>query len=186
MSRQPRIGLGGAGVALRPWSNRDADALVVAVRDPLVHHYSGRLVPDVQAALDTVARWNGGWADATRAAWAVVDAGDGLLGCVSFGIIDPGLGTGSVGYWLVAEGRGRGVAAAAVRAASRSVFTRLGWHRIELYHAVENHRSCGVARRSGFPLEGVMREAMRYPADGRWSDEHLHARLASDPEPAGR
>jgi hypothetical protein len=28
-----------------------------------------------------------------------------------------------------------------------------------------------------------MRSAMRYPVDGRWSDEHLHARLVTDPEP---
>jgi ribosomal-protein-alanine N-acetyltransferase len=61
------------------------------------------------------------------------------------------------------------------------VFEHLGWHRVELYHAVENGRSCAVARRAGFPFEGVMREAMRYPVDGRWSDEHLHARLVSDP-----
>jgi hypothetical protein len=30
-----------------------------------------------------------------------------------------------------------------------------------------------------------MRAAMRYPADGRWSDEHLHARLVDDPDPEG-
>ena len=179
--RQPRIGLGD-GIALRPWGNRDADALVLAMRDPVVRHYSGRLVPDARTALDSIARWNGGWADASRAGWALVDAGDQVLGCISFGIVDAGLGTGSVGYWLVPEARGRGLAAASVRAATRSVFTRLGWHRIELYHAVENHRSCGVARRCGYPLEGIMREAMQYPVDGRWSDEHLHARLASDPE----
>jgi RimJ/RimL family protein N-acetyltransferase len=60
------------------------------------------------------------------------------------------------------------------------VFERLGWHRIELAHAVENERSCGVARRCGYLQEGVMRHAMRYAADGRWSDEHLHARLSTD------
>jgi RimJ/RimL family protein N-acetyltransferase len=91
-----------------------------------------------------------------------------------------------VGYWLLPEGRGRGIATSALRRTTPVVFRRLEWHRIELYHAVENKRSCGVARRSGYVAEGVMRSAMRYPADGRWSDEHLHARLVTDPDPEER
>ena len=70
--------------------------------------------------------------------------------------------------------------------ATRLVFDRFGWHRIELYHAVENERSCGVAKRAGYPPEGVKRSAMSYPVDGRRSDEHLHARLVSDPDLIGR
>ena len=34
--------------------------------------------------------------------------------------------------------------------------------------------------RAGYVYEGTLRQAMRYPVDGRWSDEHLHARLATD------
>jgi RimJ/RimL family protein N-acetyltransferase len=44
---------------------------------------------------------------------------------------------------------------------------------------VENAASCGVARKAGFLLEGTLRESYRY-ADGRFHDEHLHARLATD------
>ena len=106
-----------------------------------------------------------------------------VVGSVGFGQLHSGVESGSVGYWLLPEVRGRGVATAAVRVGTRAVFQHLGWHRIELYHAVENERSCAVARRCGYPMEGVMRDAMRYPDDGRWSDEHLHARLASDPPP---
>ena len=41
-------------------------------------------------------------------------------------------------------------------------------------------RTCRVATAAGFALEGVARQSYRYP-DGLFHDEHLHARLASDP-----
>lgn len=184
-TRQPRLGLAtGAGrVLLRPWAGEDAAELVLLRRDPLVRHYSGRLIEHRGEALAAMAGWSAGWQDGTGAGWAIVAPGGQLIGSVSFGLIDRELLAGSVGYELATEGRGAGVATAAVRAASRAVFDQLHWHRIELYHAVENQRSCAVARRCGYRLEGTMRSAMRYPADGRRSDEHLHARLVTDPDP---
>jgi len=68
----------------------------------------------------------------------------------------------------------------ALDAVSAFGFGRLGLHRIELAHAVENKVSCLVAVRAGYSYEGTLRHAMRYPVDGRWSDEHLHARLTTD------
>jgi RimJ/RimL family protein N-acetyltransferase len=180
--RQPVIDLGTA--RLRPWVSEDAVDLVLLRSDPLVRHYSGRLIEHRGEALAAMTRWSAGWLDSTGAGWALVERGGALLGAVSYGLVDHDLLTGSVGYELAPEARGRGLATAAVRATTLAVFERLKWHRIELYHAVENERSCGVARRSGYRLEGVMRSAMRYPADGRRSDEHLHARLATDEPPA--
>jgi RimJ/RimL family protein N-acetyltransferase len=170
-------------VVLRPWRPEVVPALLLAQRDAMVRHYAGRLLEDRESALMAVQGWVRDWYDAAGAAWAVTTRGGPILGTVRFGLIDVSLGTGSVGYWLLPEARGYGIASAALRKTSLVVFRQLGWHRVELYHAVENERSCGVARRSGYRAEGVMREAMRYPADGRWSDEHLHARLAGDPEP---
>lgn len=182
LSRQPRLALPD-GFALRPWRQDDAAAIVLALRDPAVRHYAGRLIDDRATALEALQRWSRGWTEASGAGWAVTGPGDQVFGSVRFGMLDVELAVASVGYWLLPEVRGRGLATAALRTATTAVFTRLGWHRIELYHAVENVRSCALARRSGYLYEGVMREAMRYPADGRWSDEHLHARLAGDPEP---
>jgi [ribosomal protein S5]-alanine N-acetyltransferase len=173
-------------VVLRPWRAEDIPQLLLAQRDPAVRHYAGRLLEDRDAALAAMHGWMRDWYDAAGAAWAVTAPGNQILGMVRFGLIDVNLGTGSVGYWLLPEGRGRGIATSALRRTTPVVFRRLEWHRIELYHAVENKRSCGVARRSGYVAEGVMRSAMRYPADGRWSDEHLHARLVTDPDPEER
>jgi ribosomal-protein-alanine N-acetyltransferase len=171
-------------VVMRPWRAEDVPQVLLAQRDAAVRHYAGRLLEARETALGALQGWVRDWYDAAGAAWAIAAPGGQVLGMVRFGLIDLNLGTGSVGYWLLPEARGRGFATTALRLATTVVFQRLEWHRIELYHAVENERSCGVARRSGYVAEGVMRSAMRYPADGRWSDEHLHARLVTDPEPA--
>jgi RimJ/RimL family protein N-acetyltransferase len=160
--------------------------MAIALTDPLVRHYAGFLVADRSQALARIQRSASAWLDQSGAHWVISSASGDVLGSVGFGQVLGGVQCGSVGYWSVPEVRGRGVISAAVRIGSRAVFRHLGWHRIELYHAVENERSCAVARRAGYQFEGVMREAMRYPDDGRWSDEHLHARLITDPEPAER
>jgi RimJ/RimL family protein N-acetyltransferase len=168
---------------LAPWSPTMAPALLTAFADPLVRRYAGVLPRTVSEALDLVRRYTGLWSGGEGAAWAVLDRSDSLLGAVTFGLADAELATGSVGYWLGSDARGRGLASRAVATGSRVAVERLGWHRIELRHAVENERSCAVARRCGYRLEGTLRDAMRYPVDARWSDEHLHARLADDPVP---
>jgi ribosomal-protein-alanine N-acetyltransferase len=179
--RQPAVSLHG-GVVLRPWLVEDAAELAIAQRDPLVRRYAGRLIDDRTEALARIQGWARHWLDGVGAAWAVRGGGGELLGGIRYGVIDEEVGTGSVGYWLSPEGRGRGLATGAVRASTTVVFGRTGWFRIELYHAVENDRSCRVARNSGYRAEGVMRGAMLYPADARRSDEHLHARLVTDVE----
>jgi RimJ/RimL family protein N-acetyltransferase len=180
--RQPTFDLP-AGLRLRPWAQSDAAGMLLALLDPLVLHYAGFLVTDRNQALARIQRSASAWLDETGAHWVISTAGGEVLGSVGFGQVLGGVECGSVGYWLLPEARGRGVVTAAVRTGTRAVFEHLGWHRIELYHAVENDRSCAVARRAGYPFEGVMRDAMRYPDDGRWSDEHLHARLITDPDP---
>jgi RimJ/RimL family protein N-acetyltransferase len=181
-SRQPSFDLP-SGLRLRPWVQADAAGILLAMQDPLVRHYAGFLVSDRSQALARVQRCAMAWADEVGAHWVIASAGGEVLGSVGFGQLLSGVESGSVGYWALPPARGRGVVTAAVRTGTRAVFQHLGWHRIELYHAVENERSCWVARRCGYEFEGVMRDAMRYPDDGRWSNEHLHARLITDPEP---
>jgi RimJ/RimL family protein N-acetyltransferase len=181
---QPQHTLPG-GVLLRDWRLDDAADIVLAMRDPLVRRYAGYLVDDVAAARAAAMTWAATWSSGAGAAWALAVPDGTVVGSLRFGLVDADLGTGSVGYWLAPQARGRGLAAAALRAGTTIVFAHLGWHRIELSHAVENARSCAVARRCGYRAEGVMREAMRYPDDNRRSDEHLHARLVTDPPPPG-
>jgi [ribosomal protein S5]-alanine N-acetyltransferase len=180
--RQPLFSLP-CGLRLRPWVQADAPGLVLALRDPLIRHYAGFVVDDRTQALARIQRSASAWLDEVGAHWVIGGSDGEVLGSVGFGQLLNGVESGSVGYWLLPEARGQGVVTAAVRLATVAVFDHLGWRRIELYHAVENERSCAVARRCGYRFEGVMRDAMRYPDDGRWSNEHLHARLITDPDP---
>ena len=181
-SRQPTFDLP-LGLRLRPWVQADAAGILLAIRDPLVRHYAGFLVSDRNQALARVQRSAMAWDDEVGAHWVIASHGGEVLGSVGFGQLLSGVESGSVGYWALPEIRAHGVVTAAVRLGTRAAFRHLPWHRIELYHAVENERSCRVARRCGYEYEGVMRDAMKYPDDGRWSNEHLHARLVTDPEP---
>jgi RimJ/RimL family protein N-acetyltransferase len=160
--------------------------MVIGMRDALVRQYASSLIDERQGALAALHSWADQWQEGQGAAWAICEPNRQIVGSVRFGMADPELLTGSVGYWLLPAGRGRGLASTALRSATRVVFDRLGWHRVELYHAVENERSCSVAKRAGYPQEGVLRSAMRYPVDGRRSDEHLHARLITDAAPLER
>jgi RimJ/RimL family protein N-acetyltransferase len=108
----------------------------------------------------------------------VVDADQPVvvLGSVSVFNIDVEQLDAELGFWVSPAHRRRGVAARALGAATAYAFDVLGLRRVVLYHAVDNVGSCAVARANGYHLEGVHRESHRY-GDGRWYDEHSHARL---------
>jgi RimJ/RimL family protein N-acetyltransferase len=169
------------GLLLRPWHPADAPDVLRAMRDPDIRRWSP---PGEPGTLADTRHWLIQRADASdrsRACWAVTDqAGGALLGSVAINRIDPRSEDATIGYWTVPEARGRSVATTAVNAATRWAFATLPLHRIELCHAVDNVASCRVAARSGYPYEGTLRASMRY-ADGQRHDEHLHARLATDP-----
>lgn len=171
----------GTEVVLRPWRQADVDVLLAAFADPAIRHFAGNLYDTAEDAERFVTGRAAAWTNGTGASWAIVSAGSGtVLGHVGLHEMDARLQLAMVGYWLLPRGRGRGVMTVALDAASAYAFDRLGLHRIELAHAVENAPSCRVAERARYPYEGTLRQAMRYPVDGRWSDEHLHARLAGD------
>ncbi|MFF5173070.1 GNAT family N-acetyltransferase [Micromonospora sp. NPDC000089] len=171
------------GLRLRPWRDRDAPAVLAAMREPAVAQWNpSRLCADLEGAREWV-RLRADWSAGDHVSLAVAGPDDDtLLGSVSLNRIHHG--DAAIGYWTVAAARGRGVASGAVAALTTWAFDRLPLHRIELCHAVANPASCRVAARTGYPVEGTLRESYTY-GDGRRYDEHLHARLVTDPSPAG-
>lgn len=121
------------------------------------------------------------WSD-QHASWVVRDVDGSVIGQVSLHHLDLVSGNGEIGYWIVARARGRGIGAASVDAATRYAFDVLELHRVELFHAVENEASCRLALRCGYAVEGTLRESYAY-GDGVRRDEHVHARLRTDPDP---
>ena len=161
---------------LRPFVVDDVEALVRAYADPEIQRWHVRsLTPDEAEAW--VEQRQARWQSETGADWAVIADGQ-LAGRVNLHRLDLEEGLGEVGYWIGVEHRGRGYATAAVGALSTWAFD-LGLARLELAHSVHNERSCRVATRAGYALEGVKRHAARH-ADG-WHDMHLHARIANEP-----
>ncbi|MEE1772934.1 GNAT family protein [Streptomyces sp. JV185] len=174
---------------LRPWSRADAgseallDALVTAAADPAIALWNPMAAADRDAAGAWVEARDGGWERGTAASFAIVDAIDGtLLGCVNLRWVDRADGLAMIGYWLLPTARGRGLATRGVAAVTSWGFATADARRIEIAHAVGNEASCRVADRCGYLPEGVLRESFRF-GDGEYHDEHLHARLAGDPEP---
>ncbi|HEU5265460.1 MAG TPA: GNAT family protein [Jatrophihabitans sp.] len=164
------------GIELRAFTVADTEVLQAGFADPQIALWN-------QGPADgDVATWweaRNDWSDGTHASWAVGGPDGALLGSVSVFRVDLDQAIAEIGYFVLPGARGKGVATAAVRAASDYAFGAIGVRRLELFHAVANPASCRVAAAARFALEGTLRQSHRY-GDGVWHDEHLHARLRTD------
>ncbi len=167
------------GLRLLPWADEHAAPLAQAYADPEIRYWNGESMNLAEAAAHAQ-EWAEQWRQGRRAGWAV-QRGQLLVGRVALNRIDTHSGRAEVTYWASSEARGTGVIPGAVTAVVGWAFG-LGFHRIELLHSVANTASCRVAAKTGFQLEGTLRQHGLHQ-DG-WHDMHLHARLASD-LPAG-
>ncbi len=188
--RRTTLDLGDA--VLRPWGREDAgpgpllDSLITAAADPLIALWNPLAARDHDAAVAWLEAREDAWERGAAAPFAVLDATDGsLLGCVNVRWIDRADGLAMIGYWALPTGRGRGVITRATNAVTDWAFRTADARRIELAHAVANEASCRVALNCGYLPEGTLRASHLF-GDGAHHDEHLHARLATDPEPAAR
>jgi RimJ/RimL family protein N-acetyltransferase len=168
---------------LRPPSESEAaDALAMLLDPDVVLWNPG---PE-RLDLDEARAWcrrGADWSGGGHATFSALDATTGrLLGNVSLHRIDREQQDAEIGYRVAPWARGQGVATAGLGAVSRWAFATLDLVRIEARHAVVNVASCRVAEKAGFPWEGTLRQAYLY-GDRKRYDEHLHARLASDPAP---
>lgn len=180
----------GHGLRLRPWdveSGADVDAWLRGVSDPDFLRWNTPLkrvedAEDAREALRLRAEWD---AEGRSVSFCVTDEASGRpLGHIGVNDIDGFMRTARVGYWVLPEARGRGVAGRALRLATRHAFAELGVHRVELGHALGHEASCRIAERGGYRYEGTLRGAMfESGRQDAFRDVHLHGRLATDPEP---
>lgn len=180
----------GHGLRLRQWradSDTDVDAWLRGRTDPDFRRWNTPLTPvtDLDSARDSLGTRSETAADGTQVTFCVTDADTGvILGQLGLNDINPFIRVARVGYWVLPEARGRGVATRALALGARWAFDRLGLQRLELGHAVGHDASCRVAERCGFRYEGTLRGAM-FEAERQdvFRDVHLHGRIAQDPEP---
>ncbi|MFR9787328.1 GNAT family N-acetyltransferase [Streptomyces sp. MB22_4] len=168
------------GLELRPWRPDDAGALLGAARDPSIRRWNLFTVADHADARQRIARMHERWRGETGAVWAIARPGGVVVGLIGLNDIDLAGGAAEIVYWLLPEARGAGLAVTATRRVARWALDDLGLHRLRLCHSTRNPASCRVAEKAGFTVEGTMRGALLH-ADG-WHDQHLHARVAGDPE----
>jgi len=122
-------------VRLRAAEPRDLPAIEAGIHDHDVIRWIGPQPPSAHDLLMLDEEW---WAKGspTLSIWLEVHQ------------TDPSIG--SVGYWLLAVGRGRGLATGAVRLLSAWAIRELGVTNVRIRTAPDNQRSQRVAERSGF------------------------------------
>jgi RimJ/RimL family protein N-acetyltransferase len=113
-----------------------------------------------------------------RRPFAIVEPdSDRLLGAIDMRVSP--IRNGHIGYWVVAEARGRGVCTSALRALSRWALDELELGRLELVTDPDNVASQRVAEKVGFRREGVLRSHMLH-RDGRRRDSVMYSLLPGE------
>jgi RimJ/RimL family protein N-acetyltransferase len=120
----------------------------------------------------------GRWNQDEAATFAICDATGSCVGHVFVNLT--GMRRGSVGYWLLPEARGQGLASRAVKLVSRWALRDLDLARLALLTETANRQSQRVAERSGFQREGVLRSYTEI--DGRRIDNVSFSLLPGDLE----
>jgi len=143
----------GSGLTLRAVRPEDAEELFAltdanraSLREWLPWVDATRTPADTLAFIEAAmgqARGGGGFHAAIR-------SGSAIVGVVGYHEIDWQTRRASLGYWLAAAQRGRGVATDACRAMVNDAFGRLGLRQVTIACATDNLRSRAVPERLGF------------------------------------
>jgi [ribosomal protein S5]-alanine N-acetyltransferase len=166
-------------ITLEPLVQAHVPALLELVQDDEIMRYTRvPVTADRAFVANWIGRYESGWADGSRAGFAVFDQGGELLGFAAFVELDRAGREGEIGYAVAAQARGRGIATRSLQLLTRWGFDELGLARIELLIDVENAGSARVAERIGYTLEGVLRS--KHFKDGRRANLAVWSRLPSD------
>jgi RimJ/RimL family protein N-acetyltransferase len=162
-------------LVLRAWTEADVPALVDACNEEQIRHWLPAIpVPyTAEHALSYVR----GEVNPEERSFAMSLNGI-ASGSIGLRVNAHGY-RGSLGYWVRAEVRGRGVCTRALRLLSRYALEELELQRLELMADPDNVASQRVAEKVGFQREGVMRAHLRHP-DGRIRDSVMFSLLPGE------
>jgi RimJ/RimL family protein N-acetyltransferase len=166
-------------IRLMPLARQHLSFLADVVRDPDALRFTR--VPDPPPE-DFVEGWFAGYeegrAAGTRDAFAILDANGTFLGTAVAPAIDRTTGTVELGYTIMPEARGRGIATRALGLITAWAFAALDAKRIELYISVDNPASKHVAERNGYRYEGTLRSL--YFKQHTRADTEIWSKLPTD------
>ena len=155
-------------VTLRPPDERDLTAIDLGIHDPDVVRWFGQ---PASSATDVLAENRRRWADGSPT-FSICELDDVCVGHVWVNVSAKDAAVGYVGYWLLPNARGRGLATRAVRLLSAWAVTDLGLA-LRLVTEDGNERSQRVAQRSGFRRTAIL--TGRGEIDGRTVDQVLYS-----------
>ncbi|GEQ98244.1 N-acetyltransferase [Iodidimonas gelatinilytica] len=174
-----------ARLLLRPVDDCDIDALVAARTGVEANRYTGWENPDTEGwARDVVLEMktkkpgeqgpSGGWYQ-----YAIVDRPTGkTAGDIGVGFGIPGPQQAEIGYRLLDEFQGRGMAGEAVGIMVDHLFGDHGLHRLVATIAAPNRASSRLVEALGFRREGIFKKS--FLCYGEWLDDHYYALLEEE------
>jgi RimJ/RimL family protein N-acetyltransferase len=182
----PRLPAG--PVLLRPFALGDLALLREAARDPSIvsissvpHPYSDNAGRGFIRRQHRRAKAGDGFSFAI--AGDPVDA-QAAIGSIGLWLHEIDNGRASIGYWLVAQARGRGLAAHALRGLVAFAFEELAIPRLHLFAEPSNVASTRTAESAGFCREGTLRGWERIDGEQRDADCYALLRAEWSPPPA--
>lgn len=101
-----------------------------------------------------------------------------LIGCTGLHRIDWAVPKFEIGYWIRSSQQGQGYATETTNLIMRFAFEKLGANRVEIRCDENNLKSKSVARKSGFTLEGVLRNDTLTP-DKRLRNTAIFSRVSN-------
>ena len=157
--------LEGACIRLRGIQESDIDSLFRLFSEPEVMRYWSRgPMTDRQEAVTYAQSVLEGFSRRDQLSWIVADAeSDAMIGTTSLYEINPQHGRAGLGYALLPEYWGKGLAKEAITLALCYGLLELGLHRIEADTEPNNARSNRILETLGFKREGLLRERFQHP-----------------------
>ena len=152
-------------IRLRGIQETDIDALFALFSNPQVMRYWSRGPMSVQQeAIDYANTIVEGFEKRELLNWIIADIeSDQMIGTCTLYEINPQHARAGLGYALMPEFWGKGLAHEAASLAISYGFLELGLHRIEADTEPNNLRSNKVLERLGFQREGLLRERFVHP-----------------------
>ena len=160
---------------LRSWTEEDVDAMVAGCNDPEVSRWIPT-IPHPYTAEDARAFIRGEVRSDHEA--LAIELNGRVVGGIGLGLSSSGF-RGSIGYWITAPARGKGICTRAVRLLSRHALEELQLPGVQLTADTDNVASQRVAEKVGFKREGVLRAHLRHP-DGRVRDSVMFSLLPGE------
>lgn len=162
----------GNGIILRPLRNSDTDLMEAMFSDAEVVRFS-RINPlSRDEAHAMLLRWLEPENDAY---WSVHDSSGKTAGVIFLRNVNSTHRAAEIGYMLVRDSWGKGIASAIVTAVIRHGFGTMGLCRIEAYVSTPNRASLRVLEKCGFQQEGRRRADVF--KNGRFEDSILCSRI---------